>query len=198
MPAVFFAATLMVLAGCSVEGTPTPGTTTSTSTAGSTTASSGTGSGDVPAITGPELDLSKSSSPCDLLKADQLATRGVTKAGTERSDPAGPTCQWKADDRVSGTNFSATFLEKSDGLEGLYANRDSTAVFEETEVGGYPAVNSDITDAKHGACSTSVGVAKGAGFMVQINMNNAKSPEYTNPCSVSSAIAETVVGNLKG
>ncbi len=196
MLAVLSAAALTALAGCSMEGTPTPATTTTTAAAGQTTESSG--NSDVPEITGPELDLSKLGSPCELLKPDQLAARGVTKAGTERTSPAGPTCQWRPDERVDGTSFSATFLEKTNGLEGFYENRDKNPVFEPIEVAGYPAVNGDPTDGKSGTCSTAVGTAKGEGFVVQVNVNDEKLPEYTDPCSVSSAIAETIVGNLKG
>ncbi|ROP38022.1 uncharacterized protein DUF3558 [Saccharothrix texasensis] len=197
MLAVLSAAALTVLAGCSTEGTPTPATTTGTTAAGQTTEPSGN-SGDVPEITGPELDLSTLSSPCELLKTDQLAGRGVSEPGTERTGPAGPTCQWRPDERVDGTSFSATFLEKTNGLDGFYENRDDNPVFEPTEVAGYPAVNSDPTDAKSGTCSTAVGTAKGKGFVVQVHVNDETLPEYTNPCSVTSAIAKTIVENLKG
>lgn len=198
MLAVVSVAALTVLAGCTSKsgGTATPEAEKTTTTTGSSTSSQE--NGDAPAITAPELDLSKFAGPCDLLKPDQLATRGVTGKGSERSSPAGPTCQWRPDDRANGTSFSATLLEKSNGLDGVYENRAGMAVFEETEVGGYPAVNTDATDAKRGACSTAVGVAKGEGFLIQINVNDEKLPEYKNPCSVSGAIAETVVGNLKG
>jgi hypothetical protein len=196
---ILSAAALVVAAGCTTknDGNATPGaTTTTTVAAGSTTKSAA--AGDVPAITGPELDLSKFGSPCEMLKAAQLSARGVTKAGTQRADPVGPACQWRPDDRVKGTSFSVVLLEESKGLDGLYANRDQLGVFEPTEVAGYPAVNTDSTDAKGGACSTAVGVAKSEGFVVQIHVNDNKLPEYKNPCSISSAIAETVVGNLKG
>jgi hypothetical protein len=195
--AVLSAASLTVLAGCSMEGTPSPATTTGT-TAGVTTTESSSGNGDVPEITGPELDVTKLGGPCRLLKTDQLAARGVSKAGTERADPTGSACQWRPDDRADGTSFSVALLDKSNGLEGFYENRDKNPVFEPIQVAGYPAVNGDLTDAKSGTCSTAVGVAKGEGFMVQINVNDKKLPEYTNPCSVSSAIAETIVENLKG
>lgn len=196
MLAALSAAALTALAGCSTEGTPTPATTTNTTAAGQTTESSG--NSDVPEITGPELDVTKLGGPCELLKSDQLAARGVTKQGAERTDPGGPACQWRPDDRADGTSFSVSYLEKTNGLEGFYENRDKNPVFEPIEVAGYPAVNGDPTDAKSGTCSTAVGTAKGEGFMVQINVNDRKLPDYTNPCSVSSAIAETIVGNLKG
>lgn len=192
-------AAVVVAAGCTTknDGNATPGETTTPTTAGSTTKSSAAG-GDVPAITGPELDLSKFGGPCELLKADQLSARGVTKAGAQRTDPVGPACQWRPDDRVKGTSFSVALLTEAKGLDGIYANREQVAVFEPTDVAGYPAVNTDATDAKGGACSTAVGVAKGEGFVVQIHVNDNKLPEYKNPCSVSGAIAETVVANLKG
>ncbi|MFE2751226.1 DUF3558 domain-containing protein [Actinosynnema sp. NPDC059335] len=192
------AAAFLVASGCTTkdDGTPTPVDSTGTTAAGATTTSAATG--DVPAITGPELDLAKFSGPCAALKADQLSARGVTKAGTERPDPAGTACQWYPDDRALGTSFVFVVLDKGKGLNGVYANREDLPVFEPTQVAGYPAVNSDLTDAAHGACSTAVGVAEGKGFAVQVRVNDKKLPEYTEPCSVSSEIAETVIGNLKG
>lgn len=196
---VVSAASLALAAGCtSVGGSPTPaGTTSATSTSTASTDTS-EASGKAPAITGPELDLSKFSGPCDMLTSAQLSARGVTRAGEEKAAPAGRSCDWTPDDRAFGTSFSATFLTGSNGLEGFYENRDDFAVFEPTTVAGYPAVNGDAVDIKSGSCSTAVGIAKGEGFIVQINVNDKKLPEYGNPCSASGAIAETVIENLRG
>ncbi|GAB2972943.1 DUF3558 domain-containing protein [Saccharothrix stipae] len=197
--AVVSAASLVLAAGCtSVGGSPTPaGTTTTTSTSSGSTGTS-QAAGEAPPITGPELDLSKVSGPCDLLTSAQLSARGVTRPGEERTAPVGPSCKWTPDDRAFGTTFNASFLVESKGLDGFYKNRANFKVFEPAEVAGYPAVNGDLIDAKSGACSTAVGVAEGEGFIVQVNVNDKKLPEYENPCSASSAIAETVIENLKG
>jgi hypothetical protein len=195
---ILSATALVVASGCTTKdgGTPSPGGSTSTTAAGATTTSAA--AGDVPAISGPELDLGKFSDPCTMLKADQLSARGVTKAGTQRTDPTGTACQWYPDERALGTSFLVVLLDESKGLDGVYANRKKLPVFEPTEIAGYPAVNTDATDAAHGACTTAVGVAKGEGFAVQVRVNDKKLPGYTDPCSVSGEIAETVVGNLKG
>lgn len=188
-----------VLVGCTSVGGGTPTPATTTSAAGSPTkASEPSSKGDAPAITGPELDLGKVSGPCDLLKAGQLAARGITKPGAEETDPAGPTCQWEPDDPGRGTSIGVTILSESGGLDGTYAGRNKFPVFEPTEVAGYPAANVDVTDGKHGECSTAVGVATGEGFLVQVAVNDRASSAYSTPCSESSAIAATVVGNLKG
>jgi len=149
----------------------------------------------MPPITEPELDLSKFG-VCDLLKADQLAEHDVTEPGKAEDTSTGQTCDWRPKDRVLGTSFSATILEGTDGIEGFYRNR--LAEFEEIKVADYPAFNGSSTDLESGSCTTGVGVAKGEGFVVQVNVNDVKAPEYTKPCSVSSAIAETIVENLKG
>ncbi|ONI85587.1 hypothetical protein ALI22I_27805 [Saccharothrix sp. ALI-22-I] len=199
MLAVAAAVSFTVLVGCTSVSGGTPGPATTTGGSGTPTeASEPTSTGNAPAITGPELDLGKVSGPCDLLKADQLAARGVTKPGAKEADPAGPTCQWEPDDVVRGTSIGVTIMSKANGLDDMYANRAQFPVFEPTEVAGYPAVNGDITDAKHGACSTAVLVAKGEAFLVQIVVNDRNAPAYSTPCSESSAVAATVVGNLKG
>jgi hypothetical protein len=195
---VILSATILVVAsGCTTEdgGTPSPEGTTGTTAAGTTTSAA---AGEVPAISGPELDLTKFDGPCALLKDEQLSARGVTKAGTESTDHTGTNCQWYPDDRALGTSFVVALLDKAKGLDGVYANREELTVFRPTEIAGYPAVNTDLTDAAHGSCTTAVGVAEGDGFAVQVRVNDKKLPEYTDPCSVSSEIAETVVGNLKG
>jgi hypothetical protein len=191
---------LVVASGCTTKdgGTPLPGGSTSTTAAGATTSTSAAAAGEAPAISGPELDLAKFDSPCAMLKEDQLSARGVTNAGTERADPTGTGCQWYPDERALGTSFFVVLLDKANGLDGVYANREDLPVFKPTEIAGYPAVNTDLTDAAHGSCTTAVGVAKGEGFAVQVRVNDKKLPEYTDPCSVSGEIAETVVGNLKG
>ncbi|MER5264864.1 DUF3558 domain-containing protein [Actinosynnema sp. NPDC002837] len=195
---VLSATALVVASGCTTKdgGTPSPAGSTSTAAAKTTTTSSAVG--EVPAISGPELDLTKFDGPCAMLKDDQLSARGVTKAGSQRQEPTGLACQWHPDDRAFGTSFVVALLDKARGLDGVYANREDLPVFRPTEVAGYPAVNSDLTDAAHGACATAVGVAEGNGFSVQVRVNDKKLPEYTDPCSVSSEIAETVVENLKG
>ena len=196
---ILSATALVAASGCTTKdgGTPSPGGSTNTTTAGATTTSSAA-AGEAPAISGPELDLTKFDTPCAMLKADQLSARGVTKAGTERMDPTGTGCQWYPDERALGTSFFVVLLDKAKGLDGVYANRANLPVFKPTEIAGYPAVNTDSTDAAHGACTTAVGVAKGEGFAVQVRVNDKKLPEYTDPCSVSGEIAETVVGNLRG
>ncbi|MBB5808126.1 hypothetical protein F4560_007894 [Saccharothrix ecbatanensis] len=188
-----------VVSACtSTGGTATPATTVPGTTTGaaSTSSSEADGSG-VPPITGPELDLSKFG-PCELLKADQLAARTVTKPGEVKDSAAGKTCQWRPQDRVLGTSFSATILEGTSGIDNYYKNREGFAEFEEIEVAGYPGFNGSGTDLKSGSCTTGVGVAKGEGFLVQVHVNDEKLPEYTKPCSVTGAIAKTVVENLKG
>ncbi|MEU4766987.1 DUF3558 domain-containing protein [Actinosynnema sp. NPDC023794] len=194
---ILSATALVVASGCTTKdgGTPLPGGGASTTAPGATTTSAA--AGEAPAISGPELDLAKFDTPCAMLKEDQLSARGVTKAGTERADPTGTGCQWYPDEPL-GTSFFVVLLDKAKGLDGVYTNRGNLPVFKPTEVAGYPAVNTDLTDAAHGSCTTAVGVATGEGFAVQIRVNDKKLPEYTDPCSVSSEIAETVVGNLKG
>lgn len=199
-------ATLVALAGCSNEspgqasGTTTPAPTSkgtpATSNSGSTDSSA---TGEAPTINEPELDLSKfSGSECELLKSDQLSSFGISKAGTPDQGTTGAQCEYKADDRVRGLNFTLSTLEKINGLDGIYQKKDSYPVFRPGEVTGYPSVNFDGTNASQGDCSTAVGTAKGAGFMIQVNLHDRSSAEYTSPCNVSSQIAGLVVSNLKG
>ncbi|MFD1152432.1 DUF3558 domain-containing protein [Saccharothrix hoggarensis] len=197
------AVSFTVLVGCTSvnDGTAKPVTTTngaSTSTATSESKPDKPSTGEAPAVTGPELDLGKLSGPCDLLKADQLAARGITKPGAKEDDLVGPTCQWEPDDPGRGTSIGGTIMTNADGLNSAYARRSQFPVFQPIEVAGYPALNTDLLDGKHGECTTSVAVAEGKAFMIQIAVNDQDSAAYTAPCSVGAEVAALVVGNLKG
>jgi hypothetical protein len=127
----------------------------------------------------------------------QVSALHITRPGSVTQMPDGPACKWRPEDLTVDTSFTVTVLDKSHGLNGYYDGRASFPVFQPTEVGGYPAVNVDITDAKSGQCTTGVAVANGAGFSVSVHVGDEKSADYTNPCSVSSRLANTVLGNVK-
>ncbi|MCP2164984.1 Protein of unknown function (DUF3558) [Goodfellowiella coeruleoviolacea] len=90
-----------------------------------------------------------------------------------------------------------TFPPAGTTLDRYYKNKAQYPAFEESEVANYPAANFDITDAKHGQCSTIVGVAKDAVFIVQASAGS-DDPQYSTPCTLSAKAAEIVVNNLKG
>jgi hypothetical protein len=133
---------------------------------------------------------------CGILRAEQLSALGVT-AGKQDNSPTGPSCSWKPIDS-NGTAFDIALLSKVQGLDSVYSHRDDFRVFRPTQLAGYPAADTDDTDAAHGDCGTSVATANGAGFDVRVNVRSQQSPDYKNPCSVSEKIAQVVLGNLKG
>jgi hypothetical protein len=182
------------LAGCSpTKGQPSPGGSSSESGAPSSSDNS------PPPITQPTLDVSKyESSACSALTASQLQPLGASESGSAQDGTLGPECQWDSVDALNGNSVSFTVLTKSHGLDSLYQNRDNLAVFRPIQVGGYPAVDSDTTDAAHGSCATSVGTAQSSGFEISVSVEKERSPEYKAPCAVSEKIADTVLGNLKG
>ncbi|MCP2164985.1 DUF3558 domain-containing protein [Goodfellowiella coeruleoviolacea] len=201
--AIVAASAIIALApGCSSEtpGNPTTSNERTAATGTSTSAKKSSGApqnGVAPAITEPELSLGQAAdSPCDLLNAEQLSSLSVSKPGTASQGASGPQCQWLADSQAKGTNFNGVILKN--GLDGLYENKGNFPVFEPNKVQNYPSVDSDLTDAKHGACTTAVGIAKGTAFAIQVRVNDRSSTDYTSPCTVSSRIAELVINNLKG
>jgi Protein of unknown function (DUF3558) len=196
--ALVLGAAIMAVAGCSsTTGQPAPATSGSDASGSGSPSSPG---GRAPSVTQPALNLSKyEGDPCSMLRTDQLASLGASKPGTRNdSSQVGPECRWLPDDRTNGTAFTSDILTKTRGLDGLYENRSQFQVFRPTQVAGYPAVNVDITDAAHGDCTTSVGTATSAGFQVAVHVRNTSTSDYSNPCSVSEKIAQTIVGNLKG
>jgi hypothetical protein len=183
------------LAGCS----PTKGETNPTGGDTSEPSSPSSSDNSPPPIAQPTLDVSKyESNACRALTASQLRPLGASESSSPQDGTLGPECRWDSIDALKGNSVSFTVLTKAHGLDSMYQNRDNLAVFRPTQVEGYPAVDSDITDAAHGACTTSVGTAQGAGFEVAVHVEDQGSPEYKAPCTVSEQVAQTVVGNLKG
>jgi hypothetical protein len=184
-------ATMVTVAACSnTKGQPSP--------ASSTAESSSSSANSVPPVTQPILDLTKyQNNPCGILRADQLASLGITKPGRSKDSAVGPACGWKPDD-TDGTVIDVSLLTKINGLQSIYQNRDHFQTFRPTQVAGYPAVDADALSGNQGDCGTSVGTANDSGFDVAVQIRSQSSAEYSNPCSVSKKIAQIIIGNLKG
>lgn len=133
---------------------------------------------------------------CGVLTPAQLDTLGLTE-GTPRQSAAGPSCYWRlaAED---GNRIDFALLEQnSGGLSDIYDQRAEYAYFEETQVGGHPAVYASEADQRDsGFCmmyvglNDSVAMAVGSQFLA--------GADQSDPCPVVATAAESMIETLKG
>lgn len=182
---------LVTSAGCSpVSGTPSPTTTTSNKPA-------------APRVEHP-LDTAKfQAAPCTMLTAAQVAPYGITTPGkvNNSSKALGPGCIWQNPDNAQ--SFEVQFITANTaGLTALYINKDiivnGGGYWVATTIQGYPGVfNSSLDDRKTGDCSLAVGVTDALTYNVAVATDKT-TPQYSDPCGMTTKIADTVLTTLRG
>jgi Protein of unknown function (DUF3558) len=138
--------------------------------------------------------------PCTVLNDAQLAGLGVIRPGISETEGAiaeniGPQCIWHAEPEVNSTIDVGFITADEHGLGGLYAARETQEYFEETTVGGYPAVfHSGVDLRERGSCNISVGISHTLSF------RSAEEGvlDASRACARAKKVAEAVVTTLKG
>ncbi|SFA80408.1 Protein of unknown function [Amycolatopsis marina] len=170
--------------------------------AGDSRAPTGSTNSDVPAngsappVHDPVDASAATADACGVLTPAQLDALGLTE-GTPRQSAAGPSCYWDfAAEDANRIDF-AIVEGNSNGLSDIYDQRAEYAYFEETEVGGHPAVYASEADHRDsGVCwmyvglNDSVAMAVGSQFLA--------GPDQSDPCPVVARAAESMIETLKG
>jgi hypothetical protein len=196
------------LAGCTTSdaGTPKPGRDSSRSTAptgtGPSESSAPSSEEDTygaPRVESP-LDATKFlADPCAVLTPAQLPTFGVSQpgrgdTGSEIAKTVGPLCIWTADPAVDSTISVAWQSGNKNGLADLYRLRDRSEYFEETAVGGYPAVFNDAIDSRaEGYCTISVGISDALTFTA----SETGKLDADGACARAEQVAMAAIATLK-
>jgi len=131
--------------------------------------------------------------PCDLATPEQLAAVGIDQPGqvAKFEEISGiPSCVWRDAARTREVYLSS--LTGVDVLSNIYAQRDTYAEFEVTEIAGYPAVRTQNISGGT-SCFLDVGVAEMQSFDVRFTSIGAVD---IPPCPEAERIAEMVVGSL--
>ncbi|PRY38045.1 DUF3558 family protein [Umezawaea tangerina] len=151
--------------------------------------------GDVPKLEVPPLSLKVfTGKPCRVFGVDQLGALGVDGPGTPDPEQFAGKCRWTADTKTIGISL----FGEAQGLARVYAARGAFSYFEPTVVEAYPAVDRDTGKGTSGRCSTVVGIAEGAAFEVEVEIEDERAAEYGKPCEVSKQVASIALGNIKG
>jgi hypothetical protein len=187
---------LLVVSGASACSTTDPGRATGGATSEGT--APGTTRSSSPSSSLPDLGIARfTSSPCDLIKADQAATLGTFKTPETDTKPLGPSCVWRPQNVTQGTQYTLTLVTNGSTIESMTETAKDDPVFKEVEVEGRPAISSDATNGR-GDCGTAVGTSGKDAILVQLNTENEASPDFQDSCAATERAAAFVIQNLKG
>lgn len=171
-----------LLGGCSSGSTPSPKP-----------------SGLAPPITLDQLFVGRyADKPCDMLRPDRQLARGLVPPGTVTHPASGPArCAWSSTLK-SRPGFTAG-VDVTKGLEDRYRERARIGFFEPTDISSYPALHTtpEPDGARHGHCTTEVGVADRALLLVSVDYGSAGGADAADPCADSDAVALALMGQLK-
>ncbi len=162
-----------------------------------TSASTAAPASDVPKLEVPPLSLDGfSGKPCRVFGADQLDALGISGPGSPDPEQFTGRCRW-TDGAAKATTIGVSLFGEAQGLARVYAAKGAYPYFQPTEVAAYPAVDRDSGKGTTGTCATVVGIAEGAAFEIQVDVDDEASADYATPCAVSKQVAEIALENIK-
>jgi hypothetical protein len=171
-----------LLAGCSAGGAPPTGASSASA------ASVGAPVDPIPAVRDPK-NLA-GTPPCQLLTPAQLTANRIDQPGQPKDVRDAPGCQWNNN---AHTREISVFVDIGpDVLHNVYAKRKIFAVFEVTQIAGYPAIRT-----KNLVDGTSCFFRVAATQTQTLNlMFTSLRQGLEEPCAPAKALAETVMANL--
>ncbi|WP_298179553.1 DUF3558 domain-containing protein [Saccharomonospora sp.] len=151
---------------------------------------------EAPKVTDPLDTVSLVTDPCGALSSSQLDRLGLAE-GEERPNEGfeSGACSWeRTEESLDSVNLSV-IVENEDGLNSLYADKESNEYFEPTEVAGYPAVYASLLDSRDsGICDLWIGVNDHEVVHIMTNLASAENAEAS--CELAADAAEAVVTTL--
>ncbi|MEU6644936.1 DUF3558 domain-containing protein [Saccharomonospora sp. NPDC046836] len=152
-----------------------------------------------PSVTNPLDATALVTAPCDALSATDLDRLGLGE-GRERSTSGGvdaTACSWQYATESGNRIDLSVVTENANGLSAIYEQRETNDYFEETEIGGYPAVyTSTLDNRSDGGCGLWVGLNDEVTLLVLTNLNYG--PEVSDPCPVADQVAQATIATLGG
>jgi uncharacterized protein DUF3558 len=169
-----------LLTSCSTAGMQAPGTTP--------TPSANASADPIPQIH--DVKNLTGTPPCDLLTPAQLAANQIDVPGRPKKVVDAPACQW---DNSAHTRQITIFVDVGhDVLHNMYAQRQDYAIFDITQVGGQPAIQTkDNVDGT--SCYFAVATAQRQAFTLRFTSLRQGLEE---PCGPARELAEAVLANL--
>ncbi|MGH3768853.1 MAG: DUF3558 domain-containing protein [Pseudonocardiaceae bacterium] len=128
--------------------------------------------------------------PCALLTPTQLAANEMDLPARVKKVLEAPACEW--DNKAHTREFSVFVNIGPDVLHNVYAQRETFAIFEITQVTGYPAIRTK-ENVEGSSCSFRVAAAEKQTFTLRFTSLRQGTEE---PCGPARALAEDVLANL--
>ncbi|HET6703426.1 DUF3558 domain-containing protein [Amycolatopsis sp.] len=185
------ALTVFALAGCggTTRGTANPAPSTAESS------SEAAGGGSAPKVPSPLNTASITSDACATLSSSARSSLGLGD-GTPRTTGNGPSCTFQEAADPGNQIDVTTVTANKNGLSDVYDTKANDAYWEETQIGGYPAVYAAALDGrKSGKCGLFVGVTDELAVNILVQYDNGAGA--ADPCPVAQKFGESMVQTLK-
>lgn len=185
---------VLAVAGCSsrTNGTPNPAPSTADS---SSSSSSESGGGSAPKVPSPLNTASITSDACATLSASARSGLGLGD-GRPRGTSNGPSCTFQEAADPGNQIDVTTVTANKNGLSDVYDTKSNDAYFEDTRIGGYPAVHAAaVDDRANGKCGLFVGVTDQLAVNILVQYDHGAGA--SNPCSVADKFGEAMISTLK-
>ncbi|WP_139320568.1 DUF3558 domain-containing protein [Saccharomonospora sp. CUA-673] len=183
----------LILSACGTDpqqGEASPDKTTAATDTGST--------GEAPRVVNPVDTAALQQDPCAALSDAQAAERNLERGVSEELD-GDPSCIYRyTDDSGSRVRFAQN-PDLTNGLDDLYAQKDTFGLFEEAEVAGQPAVFTSQydDDRDEGFCYLQLGLTDNEFMSVMVSVRPS-SDDYPQGCDVAEAVAGDMIEHLRG
>ena len=134
--------------------------------------------------------------PCTALGDSDATTIGFAAPGKPFGADGLKACQWISANYPENSMTIAPLTPKSDGISGIYANKNQYAYFEMAKVNDYPAVFANRSDNRSiGGCTLWVGVTDQ--LVVNVSPQIGTGQYHTDPCGLAQKMATAMVNHLK-
>lgn len=188
---------VVLLAGCSGNDNGSSlgsglGITTSTTTSHRQASSATEDENAAPKVAKP-LDVEGIlDDPCDALATNQLSELGLTGRGETNTFGDDDGCDWTLQGTSLSTVIIRPLVSDKNGLGDTYDLKEHKDYFEETRIGGYPAVFASALDERDsGNCTLVVGLTDELAVSVDASFLDI------DPCPVAERTAEAMIEHLK-
>ncbi|MGW3964282.1 DUF3558 domain-containing protein [Amycolatopsis sp. NPDC005003] len=185
------ACAVLALAGCGAKtrGTANPAPSTAVSS------SEAAGGGSAPKVPSPLNTASITSDACATLSASARSSLSLGQ-GEPRSTGNGPSCTFQETADPGNQIDVTTVTANKNGLSDVYDTKANDAYWEETQIGGYPAVYAAALDSRNkGKCGLFVGVTDELSVNILVQYDHGAGA--SDPCPVAQKFGEAMVQTLK-
>lgn len=135
--------------------------------------------------------------PCAALADEDLANLSLTEGEITDEDisQAAESCMWRRSDDSGSHADLIVMTENADGLEDIRDLNQDSEVYEEIQIGGYPALHASPTDRRdEGRCDLWIGVNDSEVAYFYVALHDV--PDASQPCDFADKVGEAMIAHL--